>query len=41
MDGLVLINKVKKLNPKVRTMSVSAYDFKIILFLKSIFNKGS
>jgi len=27
MDGLALLNKVKELNPKVRTMLVSAYDF--------------
>jgi len=27
MDGLALINKVKELNPMVRTMLVSAYDF--------------
>ena len=27
MDGLELLNKVKELNPKVRTMLVSAYDF--------------
>ena len=27
MDGLALLNKVKELNPKVRTILVSAYDF--------------
>ena len=27
MGGLALLNKVKELNPKVRTMLVSAYDF--------------
>ena len=27
MVGLALLNKVKELNPKVRTMLVSAYDF--------------
>jgi DNA-binding NtrC family response regulator len=27
MDGLALLNKVKELNPKVRTMLVSDYDF--------------
>ena len=27
MDGLALLNKVKQINPKVRTMLVSAYDF--------------
>jgi len=27
MDGLALLNKAKELNPKVRTMLVSAYDF--------------
>ncbi len=27
MDGLALLNKIKELNPKVRTMLVSAYDF--------------
>lgn len=27
LDGLALLNKVKELNPKVRTMLVSAYDF--------------
>jgi len=27
MDGLALLDKVKELNPKVRTILVSAYDF--------------
>src|SRR6187200_3192683 len=27
MDGLALLSKVKELNPKVRTILVSAYDF--------------
>ena len=27
IDGLALLNKVKELNPKVRTMLVSAYEF--------------
>ena len=27
MDGLALLNKVKELNPMVRTMLVSAYEF--------------
>ena len=40
MDGLVLLNKVKELNPKVRTMSVSAYDFKNNLIFEKYLQQG-
>ena len=40
MGGLVLLNKVKELNPKVRTMSVSAYDFKNNLIFEKYLQQG-
>lgn len=40
MDGLALLNKVKELNPKVRTMSVSAYDFKNNLIFEKYLQQG-
>lgn len=40
MDGLALLNKVKELNPKVRTLSVSAYDFKNNLIFEKYLQQG-
>ena len=40
MDSLALLNKAKKLNPKVRTMSVSAYDFKYNLIFEKYLQQG-
>ena len=40
MDGLALLNKVKELNPKVRTLSVSAYDFKNNLIFAKYLQQG-
>jgi len=40
MGGLVLLNKVKELNPKVRTMSASAYDFKNNLIFEKYLQQG-
>ena len=40
MDDLALLNKVKELNPKVRTMSVSAYDFKNNLIFEKYLQQG-
>jgi len=40
MDDLALLNKVKELNPKVRTMSVSAYDFKYNLIFEKYLQQG-
>jgi len=40
MDSLALLNKAKELNPKVRTMSVSAYDFKNNLIFEKYLQQG-
>ena len=40
MDGLALLNKVKELNPKVRTMLVSAYDFHNNPIFEKYLHKG-
>jgi DNA-binding NtrC family response regulator len=40
MDGLQLLNKVKKLNPYVRTMLISAYEFQNNPIFEKYLNEG-
>jgi response regulator RpfG family c-di-GMP phosphodiesterase len=40
MDGLQLLNKVKKLNPNVRTMLISAYEFQNNPIFEKYLNEG-
>ena len=41
MDGLQLLNKVKKLNPNVRTMLISAYEFQNNPIFEKYLNEGT
>ena len=40
MDGLQLLNKVKKLNPKVRTVLISAHEFQNNPIFEKYLNEG-
>ena len=40
MDSLALLNKVKELNLKVRTISVNGYDFKNNLIFERYLQQG-